>query len=175
MTAMSLATPAFAGLTTPSIMGGPATSLLSPAIGTAGPTKTITLTFNGNGGSGNGASIAALATAGANAGDFAIVGGTCVAGTTVLSAGSPTCTVIVQYKASSASNESAQLTGNCTAVGLIGGFSLTCNGNSGPLTSLAGALVAALASTPMLDPKLLTALCLMLLGIGTYFANRKRA
>ncbi|MGH8042917.1 MAG: hypothetical protein ACREPN_12855 [Rudaea sp.] len=171
--ALCATVPAFAGVPAASIIGGSATSLFSPGIGSAGPTKTITLTFSGS--SSVGAQLATLATAGANAGDFAIVGGTCAPGSTVLDTGSPTCSVIVQYTASGAGAESAQLTGNCTSVGLIGGFSLSCSGTTGPLTSLMGALIAALASTPLLDPKLLTVLCLLLLGIGTYFANRKRA
>ena len=33
---------------------------------------------------------------------------------------------------------------------------------------------AVTTSTPMLDPKTLTALCLLLLGIGVYYASRKR-
>ncbi|MBS0487043.1 MAG: hypothetical protein JSS13_06865, partial [Proteobacteria bacterium] len=87
--------------------------------------------------------------------------------------------VIVQYKASSAAPENAQLTGTCQTVSLgVGGFTLNCNNASGQLASLAGTLLAALASatpTPMLDPKALTALCVLLLGIGGYFASRKRA
>lgn len=171
---------AFAGVTTTAIVGGGATSLFSPAIGTNSATQTITLTFNGNGGTNNGASLSALATAGANASDFAIVGGTCQPGTTVLSAGSPSCTVIVQYKASTAGTETAQLTGSCSTVGLaVGGFTLTCGNigagaNTGPLTSLTGALLAALAPTPLLDPKMLTAFCALLLAVGVYFASRRQ-
>jgi hypothetical protein len=120
-----------------------------------------------------------LALAGANAGDFAIAGGTCQPNTTVLQPSPPgpaSCTVIVQYKASSAAPENAQLTGTCQTVSLgVGGFTLNCNNASGQLASLAGTLLAVLAPTPMLDPRLLTVLCILLLGLGFYYASRKHA
>jgi hypothetical protein len=173
---MLLASPAFAGIATTSILGTSAvTNLTSPGAGVFGPTQTITLNY---GGPTNGAQLTSLALAGVNASDFAIVGGTCQPNTTVLqpSPGPTSCTVIVQYKASSASPESAQLTGTCQTVSLgVGGFSLSCTGASGQLASLAGTLLAALVSTPMLDPKTLTVLCLLLLGIGYHYASRKRA
>lgn len=175
--ALLVALPAMAGITTASIFGpGGVTNLTSPTVGTFGPTQTITLTYNANGGTNNGAQFTALGLAGANAGDFAIVGGSCSINTVLGPPGPTSCTVIVQYKPSSATPESAQLTGACQTVSLaVGGFSISCNGGaSGPLASLAGTLLAALASTPMLDPKTLTALCLLLLGIGVYYANRKR-
>ncbi|MHB8448150.1 MAG: hypothetical protein ACYC7G_09525 [Rudaea sp.] len=172
---MLAACPAFAGIPTTSIFGGSIVDFTSPGLGVGGPTQTITLNF---GGPANGALLTSLALAGANAGDFAIVGGTCQPNTTVLqpSPGPTSCTVIVQYKASSANPESAQLNGTCQTVALaVGGFSLACTGASGELASLAGTLLAALVSTPMLDPKTLTALCALLLAIGVYYANRKRA
>lgn len=171
-----LASPVFAGMTTSNIFGGSIVNFTSPGIGVSGPTQTITLNY---GGPLNGAQLTALTLAGANAGDFAIVGGTCQPNTTVLQPAPPgpaSCTVIVQYKAGSASPESAQLNGTCQTVSLgIGGYSLACTGASGQLASLAGTLLAALAPTPMLDPRLLTALCLLLLGFGFYYANRKHA
>lgn len=171
-----LVSPAFAGISTANIFGGSIVDFTSPGLGMPGPTQTITLTY---GGPANGAQLTSLALAGANAGDFAIVGGTCQPNTTVLQPAPPgptTCTVIVQYKASSASPESAQLNGTCQTVALgVGGFSLACTGASGQLASLAGTLLAVLAPTPMFDPKILTALCALLLAIGVYFANRKRA
>ena len=178
--ALLSASSAFAGITTASILGTSTPfSLTSPALGTGGPTQTITLTYSANGGTNNGAQLTALALAGANAGDFVITGGTCQPNTTVLQPSPPgpaTCTVIVQYKAGSANPESAQLTGTCQTVSLgVGGFTLNCTGASGQLASLAGTLLAAAVttSTPMLDPKTLTALCLLLLGIGVYYASRK--
>lgn len=156
------------------ILGPPIISLTSPAIGTSGTTQTVTLSFYANGTTGSNAQLGTLSLGGTNPGDFAIVGGTCLPGTTQLSSTNPTCTVIVQYTAGGATNESALLTGTCMSVGVIGGFTLSCTGGSGTLTSLAGALLAALASTPMLDPKLLTALCALLLAMGVYFASRKQ-
>ena len=138
-------------------------------------TQTITLTFGDNGFSTDGAALSALAFGGANAGDFAVVGGTCSPGTTVLSDSNTSCTVVVQYTPSSSANETAQLNGTCTTVGLLGGFTLTCNGASGEVTSLFGAVLAAVVQLPMLDPKMLTLLFSLLLAIGVYFANRKRA
>jgi hypothetical protein len=156
------------------IIGPSNVSLTSPAIGAPGATQTLTLTFNANGNMASNAQLNTLALGGTNPADFAIVGGTCQPGTTQLGSGNPTCTVIVQYTAGSAANESALLTGTCTQVNLVGGFTLSCTGTSGTLTSLAGALLAALVATPMLDPKVLTGLCALLLAVGVYFANRKR-
>ena len=166
---------AFAGAPTAVGITNPANlSLTSPAIGAPGATQTLTLTFTSNGTTGYGASLNSLAIAGINAGDFAIVGGTCAAGSTVLDSGNQTCTVIVQYTASTAAPATAQLNASCTTVALIGGFAVTCNGTTGQISSLAGTLLAALVSTPMLDPKMLTALCSLLLAIGVYFASRNR-
>ena len=173
---MLSASPAFAGLATASILGTSTPfNLTSPAVGTFGPTQTITLTYGGS----NGAQLTALALAGANAGDFAIAGGTCQPNTTVLQPSPPgpaSCTVIVQYKASSAAPENAQLTGTCQTVSLgVGGFTLNCNNASGQLASLAGVLRGVRAPPPMLAPRLLTVLCILLLGLGFYYASRKHA
>lgn len=173
--ALLIALPAIAGAPTYVGIGYPGSmSLTSPAVGTPGATQTITLNFQSNGTGGYSASLDALSVGGINAGDFAIVGGTCAAGSTLLNSGNQTCTVIVQYTPSTAAAESAQLNASCTTLGAVGGFVLTCNGTSGGLSSLAGALLAALVPLPFLDPKLLTALFALLLGVGVYYANRKQ-
>ncbi|MEP6484611.1 MAG: hypothetical protein ABJB01_09175 [Rudaea sp.] len=156
------------------ILGGSTANFSSTGVGVP-ITQTLTLNFNANGTTAEGASLSALTFGGANAADFAIVGGTCAAGTTVLSSTATSCTVIVRFTPSTAATESGQLDGSCTTIGLIGGFTLSCNGVSGELFSLAGAVIAAVVSLPMLDPKILTLLCALLLGIGVYFASRKKA
>jgi hypothetical protein len=156
------------------IFGGGTTNFSSSGVGVP-TTQTITLTFGANGTQAEGASLTALTFAGANAGDFAIIGGTCAAGTTVLADGNNTCTVVVRYTPSTSASESGELDGSCTTVGISGGFTLSCNGTSGGLMSLVGAVVAAVIALPMLDPKILTLLCAMLLGIGVCFASRKQA
>ncbi len=156
------------------LISGTTASFSSPSVGSP-TTQTITLTFGDNGNPTDGASLSALAFGGTNSGDFAIIGGTCAPGTTVLSDGNTSCTVIVRYTPSSSANETAALDGTCTTVGLVGGFTLTCNGASAEVTSLFGAVLAALIQLPMLDPKMLTLLFSLLLAIGVYFANRKRA
>ena len=164
----------WAGTPIVGILTGPAVNFTSTGVGTP-TTQTVMLTFGASGTTGVGASLDALSFTGSNANDFAIVGGTCAAGTTVLSSGNTSCTVIVRYTPSTAADEAAALDGSCTTVGLVGGFSLSCNGVSGQLFALIGAVVAAvLGPIPMLDPKMLTLLCSLLLGIGVYFASRKR-
>jgi hypothetical protein len=153
---------------------GTSASFSSTGVGSP-TTQTITLTFSDNGNQADGASLGALAFGGGNASDFAIVGGTCDPGTTVLSDGNTSCTVVVRYTPSSSANETAELDGTCTTVGLVGGFTLSCNGTSAEVVSLFGAVLAALIQLPMLDPKMLTLLFSVLLAVGVYFANRKRA
>jgi hypothetical protein len=155
------------------IVGGGNTSFSASRVG-ATTDQTITLTFNDNNIAGQGASLSALGFTGTNASDFAIVGGTCAPGTTVLDAAASTCTVIVQYRPSTSASESATFTGTCTQVSLVGGFALSCNGNSGTILSLGGAVLAAVAQLPSLDPRMLTALCLLMLAVGGYFAGRKK-
>lgn len=175
---LTLGSPAFAGITSTTIFGGSITDLDSPGIGSPGPTQTITLTFGG-GSPGYGAQLTALSLAGANASDFAIVGGTCQPNTTILQSAPPgpgSCTVIVQYTASSANPANAELNGSCSTVALgVGGYSISCDTAMGQLAALTGTLLAALVATPMLDPRTLTALCLLMLLVGVYFASRKRA
>jgi hypothetical protein len=139
-------------------------------------TQTLTLNFNDEGNSGNvSAALQSLGFTGANASDFAIVGGTCAPGTTQLNAGSPTCTVIVQFTPSTNGAESALIQGSCTQVSASGGFTLICNGATGTIQSLAGVvLAAAVAQLPFLDPRLITALCVLYLMIGGYFAGRRK-
>ncbi|HET6631753.1 MAG TPA: hypothetical protein VFG73_03495 [Rhodanobacteraceae bacterium] len=150
-------------------------ALSSPAVGVAGTTQTVTLTFASNGSTMN-ALLTGLSVGGANATDFTIVGGTCEPNTTILNGSNPTCTAIIQYRASAASPETATLVGSCTTVGTIGGYTVSCTGAPGQLSAFAGTVLAAVASmpVPLLDPKVLTALCGLLLGIGVYFASRNR-
>lgn len=156
------------------ILFGTTASFSSPGVGSQ-TTQTVTLTFSDNGNQGDGAALGALTFGGVNSGDFAIIGGTCAPGSTTLSDSNTSCTVIVRYTPSSSANETAELDGTCTTVGLVGGFTLSCNGTSSELVSLFGAVLAAVIQLPMLDPKLLTLLFSLLLAVGVYFANRKRA
>ena len=152
-------------------------NLASPGVGTP-ITKTITLTFGANGaGPGIVALLNSLAVKGVNAADFAIVpGGTCSAGT-MLGPSNPSCTVIVQYLPPSTANETAQLAVNCSTIGIIGGFTLTCGssvtGTTGSMTLYGSALAALVQSAPALDPKLLTLLATTRVGAGIYFAARR--
>lgn len=156
------------------VLFGTTANFSSSGVGTP-TTQTVTLTFGDNGNQTDGAALGALSFGGINGGDFAIVGGTCNPGSTVLDDGNPSCTVVIRYTPSSGANESAELDGTCTTVGLVGGFTLTCNGGSGEVVSLFGAVLAALTPLPMLDPKMLTLLFSLLIGVGIYFASRKRA
>ena len=158
------------------IIGSGNTSFSAPRGGSS--TQTLTLTFNLNGnGSGAQASLDSLGFSGPNAADFAIVGGTCAAGTTHLSSGTPSCTVIVQFTPSAASgSESALFQGSCTQVNAVGGFALSCNDNTGTIQALAGSVLAAIVtSLPFLDPRMVTALCVLFLVVGGYFAGRKKS
>ncbi len=157
------------------IIGSGNTSFSAPHGGSA--TQTLTLNFSSQGNAASAeASLDFLTFAGPNATDFAIVGGTCAPNTTKLSTTTPTCTVIVQFTPSSNGAESALFQGSCTQVNAIGGFTLSCNDNTGTILSLAGAaLAAAITQLPFLDPRLVTALCVMFLMIGGYFAGRRKA
>ena len=157
------------------IFGTGNTSFTASSGGSA--TQTLTLNFNAQGNPANSsAALQSLGFTGTNASDFAIVGGTCAPGTTQLDVNSPTCTVIVQFTPSTTGAESATFQGSCTQVNASGGFTLVCNGNTGTIQSLAGAvLAAAIAQLPFLDPRLITALCVLFLMIGGYFAGRRKA
>jgi len=139
-------------------------------------TQTLTLNFNAAGNqAGTSAALQTLGFSGTNASDFAIVGGTCATGSTQLNSTTPTCTVIVQFTPSTNGTESAIFQGSCTQVAAPGGFTLSCNGNTGTILSLAGAvLAAAITQLPFLDPRLVTALCVLFLVIGGYFAGRRK-
>jgi hypothetical protein len=156
------------------IFGNGSTVFSAPGGGSS--TQTITLNFAAQGnGAGSVAAIQTLRFSGANASDFAIVGGTCAPGTTQLDANSPTCTVIVQFTPSTSGAESATFQGSCTQVNVSGGFTLSCNGSTGTILSLAGTVLAAVISQlPFLDPRLVTALCVLFLVLGGYFAGRKK-
>jgi hypothetical protein len=152
----------------------------SPAVGVPVNT-TITLTYNANGSTGFVADVSNFGFQGTNAADFTVVGGSC-GSQAFLSPGTPNCTVIVRYTPASAAPETAQLTLTCgTSVAAPGGFSLLCsnsppNGNSpGSITLFGNVLAAAIAlvPAPLLDPKWLTLLSVMLLGVGIRLASRQ--
>ncbi len=182
--ALSVASPLWAGV--PAVVGitsiDDAYLFQSPVVGTP-VTTTITLNFNALGTTGLSALLSALTIGGTNASDFAITGGTCMAGSTRLDSGNGSCTVIVKYTPPSTAAETALLAITCsTTVTATGGFSLICtnappNGNSSGSISLLGSALAAFTSVPapILDPRLLTLLSVMLLGIGVYFAARRNA
>jgi len=156
------------------IIGSGNTTFSAPHGGSS--TQTLTLTFSAQGEpSGTSAAVNFLGFSGPNATDFAIVGGTCAPGTTQLNSTTPTCTVIVQFTPSTNTTETEAFTGSCTQVNVAGGFILSCNGNTGTIQSLSGTVLAALVQLPFLDPRLVTALCVMILMIGGYFAGRRKA
>jgi hypothetical protein len=156
------------------IIGTGNTNFSAPRGGSS--TQTFTLTFSAQGNSaGTSAALNFLGFSGPNATDFAIVGGTCAPGTTQLNSTTPTCTVIVQFTPSTSTTETAAFQGSCTQVNVAGGFVLSCNGNTGTIQSLVGTVLAAIVQLPFLDPRLVTALCVMILMIGGYFAGRRKA
>jgi hypothetical protein len=143
----------------------------SPGAGQA-ITVPITLTFNANSTTAEAALLSAIGVSGSG---YSVVGGTCIAGTTALNASTPTsCTVIVQYQPASSSANNGLLTITCSTIGITGGFSVTCAPNSGSI-SLLGSVLAAIATrpAPALDPRLLTLLAALLLGVGAYYAARR--
>lgn len=149
-----------------------ATNFNSPMVGSP---VTATITFTGHSNTpGEVAQLSGVGLSGTNAADFAITGGTCANGTNL--ADGNTCTVTIRYLPSSVPKETAQLNLTCTIVAVLGGFSLSCN-NAGASGSYAlygfAAQALAAVSAPLLDPKLLTALSTMLLGLGVFFAARR--
>ena len=173
--AFSLAGTSWAGIPiTPVIIqsADDAYAFASPGAGQA-VSVPITLTFNANGTT---AEAALLNTIGVSGTGYSVVGGTCVAGTTVLGTVPSSCTVIVQYQPATSSANNGQLTINCRTIAITGGFSVTCSPNSGSI-SLLGSVLAAIAThpAPALDPRLLTLLATLLLGIGAWFAARRNS
>jgi len=160
----------------------PVQSFTSTAVATPGTSNTITITLNPQGQTAFGGRIQSLGFAGPNAADFAIVaGGTCTAGSTVLSPITLTtgqsCTVNVRYTPSSAALESAFLTASCQPVALIGGFVVSCTGVLGNIASLAGSILALVSSTaaiPTLSPMLLGVMAALVFVVGETVALRRR-
>jgi hypothetical protein len=156
------------------ILGANPTNVQFTSSGISTPvTQTVTLNFSDNGNSSFGAQLNTLSFLGGTAPDFAIVGGTCQPGTTVLSDSATSCTIIVQYTPSTRGAESSSLVGNCTTVGLSGGLSLVCNGTSQTASVVNGVVAAVLTQLPTLGPLLMTLLATLLVGIGAWFATRK--
>ena len=160
------------GLTSPD----DAYNLMSSAVANA-TTTTITVNFNSRGApDAYEALISTLAIQGTNAADFSILpSSTCVAGTTTLDSTDTSCTVVIQYRPSTANPESAQLAITCSTTAVTGGFSLVCSPDTGSI-SLLGSVVAAITSTstaPALDARMLTLLSVLMLGVGGYFAARR--
>ena len=173
--ALFISAPLYAGALIPVIVQSTddAFDFASPSVGVP-VTTTITLTFNANNTSAEAAVLNTLAIQGTNASDYAISGGTCIAGSTNLNSGNQTCTVIVRYTPSSTAAETAQLAINCSTVGIAGGFSLICSPATGTISLLGSALAAIAANpAPALSPRWLTLLSTMFLGIGVYFAGRR--
>ena len=155
------------------IVGSGNTNFSAPRGGST--TQTLTLTFQENGNTGAQASVDFLDFSGPNANDFAIVGGTCQTNVTKLDTNNPTCTVIVQFTPSTNASEQADFEGSCTQVNAVGGFVLSCNDNTQTIQSLVGNVLAAIVtSLPFLDPRMVTALCVLFLVIGGYFAGRRK-
>jgi hypothetical protein len=146
----------------------------SPGVG-APVTQTITLNFNANGTQGQAARISPIGISGSG---YNIIGGSCVPGmTNTLDATiEPSCTVVVQYTPSAQAGNDGQLTISCQTIAATGGFTVTCTPGVGTGSiSLLGSVLAAFVTrpAPMLDPKLLTMLAVLLLGVGTFAAARR--
>ncbi|HZT55556.1 MAG TPA: hypothetical protein VFA35_04970 [Burkholderiaceae bacterium] len=176
LVALAFCVPSWAGVPILVTVTSPddATNFNSSSVGTP---VSATITFTGHSNTpGQVAQLSGIGLSGTNAADFAITGGTCANGTNL--ADGNTCTVTIRYLPSSVPKETAQLNLNCTIVAVLGGFSLSCS-NAGASGSYAlyGFAAAALTavSAPLLDPKLLTALSAMLLGLGVFFAARRNA
>lgn len=169
--------PLLAGNPTGLFTNPDALTFTSPALNTGSVTQTFTVGLLDNGNQGEGSKIGTFSFNTGNPQDFAIVGGTCIQNTTVLDdTVTPTCTVIVQYTPSTTGSEQANFNATCTSVGLPGGFSINCDGTSGQLGLVFGSILAILTQqAPALDPKLLTLLATMVMGMGAYFAARKSA
>jgi len=168
------ASPAWAGNPTVSIFATPVPAQFSSTGVNHPVTQTVTVTFGSSGVQGFAALLGAFSFQGTNPADFAVVGGTCQPGTTQLDNSTTSCTVIVQYTPSSGAAENAQLFASCTTVGIVGGIIVNCNGTSQELDPVTGSVVAAvLSQLPTLDPRLLTLLATLVVGIGAYFATRK--
>jgi hypothetical protein len=176
LAALLVAGPLWAGaVITPVIVNAAddAYAFQSPGVGTP-VTQTITLNFNANGTQGEQALLAPIGITGSG---YSIIGGSCVPGmtNTLDSTIRPSCTVVVQYTPSGQVGNNGQLTVNCQTLTAPGGFSVTCTPGVGTGSiSLLGSVLAALSRpAPMLDPKLLTMLAVLLLGLGTYAAARR--
>ena len=146
-------------------------TLSSPIIGQFGAATPITVLCSNGGLSGNGCRIEAFGLAGANASDFAVVGGSCNPGVTLLTNGE-TCTVTLQYKPSGAAQETALLQAKCVTVSVIGGFSVVCNNNLQSFDTLFGIFLPPVA-TPALNRVGITLLTLLVLCVGGYFSLRR--
>jgi hypothetical protein len=166
LVALAFCVPSWAGVPILVTVTSPddATNFNSSSVGTP---VSATITFTGHSNTpGQVAQLSGIGLSGTNAADFAITGGTCANGTNL--ADGNTCTVTIRYLPSSVPKETAQLNLNslsCSNAGASGSYAL--------YGFAAAALTA--VSAPLLDPKLLTALSAMLLGLGVFFAARRNA
>jgi hypothetical protein len=177
LAALLVAGPLWAGavIVTPVIVNAADDAYAFQSPGAGSPvTQTITLNFNANGTQGQSAQLAPIGITGSG---YSIIGGSCVPGmsNTLDATVRPSCTVVVQYTPGGQTGNNGQLNISCQTLGAIGGFSVTCTPGvgSGSISLLGSVLAAVTKSAPMLDPKLLTMLAVLLLGVGMYAAARR--
>ena len=153
----------------PAFAGGGASFFLSNApsnqLLTPGQTTSVTLTSGVSQGT-----ITSLAT---NNPDYVVVGGTCVVGQSYASP--QTCTVIVRFTGAVPGSTTALLTGTCTAVAAVGGFSMTCGNPASTLAQFSGNGAAAVITQAVntLSPAGLAALVSLMLGVGAFLTLRR--
>lgn len=146
-------------------------TLSSPAVGQFGAATPITVLCGNGGVANNECRIVTFGLTGTNAADFALAGGSCVPGVTILS-NAGTCTVNVQYRASGSAEETALLQAQCVTVSVLGGFSVLCNNSLQSFDTLFGLFLPP-AAVPAFDRTGIALLSLLLLGVGSFFALRR--
>jgi hypothetical protein len=114
-------------------------------------------------------------------GQFQIVGGTCAAGNNYTNAA--TCTVLVRFNGNTAGTFNGTLTGSCSLIAAVGGFSITCGttaGVAGPVGTFAqfsgnGVAAAIATAVDTLGPGGLALLMCAVLAVGAFRTLRARA
>lgn len=138
-------------------------------LGAIGGPLSLTITSVGEMGAVN--AITSVQIGGANAGDFALVGGGTCAVNSPLPAGS-TCTQNVQFNPSAAGTRTGTFLVSCVPVGAIGGFTVVCDSNVGTLSNLQG-IGALIQNIPALGAQNLTLLAVLLIMLAGYFGLRR--
>jgi hypothetical protein len=113
-------------------------------------------------------------------GQFQIVGGTCAAGNNYSNA--QTCTVLVRFNGNAAGTFNGTLTGSCSLIAAVGGYSITCGttaGVVGPVGTFAqftgnGIAVAINTAVDTLGPGGLALLICAVLAVGAFQTLRAR-